>query len=595
MKKAALLVTIAILFSQCSPIFSEHVDTLIEQVEIKDFDDQYTQGVSLPVYIKKDATYEIEERQIHIRIIPQKYRAYQKGGKIYGEKDYFLKVLVFVSLENSENSKEFESYLNFEHCEDSGRLFWDHAGEDHVDRGGRTFDQDTPVTVSDTYITVTIELIGAAGSLYPCIPGYDLYCESDSDCLYYMDSLTFLITVEYTSAQKKLQEDLEEAVQYVQAASGLVEAGKFEKAKEEYQKAKDIYDEVGDTEKSESTEEDIDYCDSYISGQENLDEGIRLFREAADMENYTEAISTYEKARAYFELAQSEFDDADDTKLYDECQNWIDQCDDEIENLENVGTLRMRLVVIIVALAVAGGAAGGYSWLKKQSPSEKKDTIVLMVKNSQTGESVQVHVNANDKIGKVRQRVGTTMGIVPHKLIYNGRVCPPDQTVEECGLPDGGLVEIVPSRRVKKKVKPEAKPEEKLKPEKNPEKKYEEKPEEKPKEPETKVPSLKKPRLMFENQAFYLTKDVMTIGRGKDADITIPDPKRFISRIHAKIYKDKNTYYIEDNNSNNGTFIYKKGQYKEIKKTNLSHGDVIVLSYKPSRGVHITLQFKVKE
>ena len=101
------------------------------------------------------------------------------------------------------------------------------------------------------------------------------------------------------------------------------------------------------------------------------------------------------------------------------------------------------------------------------------------------------------------------------------------------------------------------------------------------------------PRIIFEDQAFSITKDSVTIGRGEKADIQVPDPKNRMSRIHATIYRDeRGQYWIRDNNSTNGTFICTNGKYKRVKKWVLHDGDIIGLSYDPSKGAHIILQFR---
>jgi pSer/pThr/pTyr-binding forkhead associated (FHA) protein len=45
----------------------------------------------------------------------------------------------------------------------------------------------------------------------------------------------------------------------------------------------------------------------------------------------------------------------------------------------------------------------------------------------------------------------------------------------------------------------------------------------------------------------------LTIGRGPDADVRIED--RFASTIHARLYSRGASYYVEDMNSTNGTFL----------------------------------------
>ena len=52
---------------------------------------------------------------------------------------------------------------------------------------------------------------------------------------------------------------------------------------------------------------------------------------------------------------------------------------------------------------------------------------------------------------------------------------------------------------------------------------------------------------------FELTKQSIVIGRGDDADISLPDLAA--SRRHARISYTDGQYWIEDLNSRNGTFI----------------------------------------
>jgi pSer/pThr/pTyr-binding forkhead associated (FHA) protein len=44
-----------------------------------------------------------------------------------------------------------------------------------------------------------------------------------------------------------------------------------------------------------------------------------------------------------------------------------------------------------------------------------------------------------------------------------------------------------------------------------------------------------------------------SIGRSADADVRIED--RFASQVHARIYPRRGSYYVEDMNSTNGTFL----------------------------------------
>ncbi|KYK35565.1 MAG: FHA domain-containing protein [Theionarchaea archaeon] len=101
------------------------------------------------------------------------------------------------------------------------------------------------------------------------------------------------------------------------------------------------------------------------------------------------------------------------------------------------------------------------------------------------------------------------------------------------------------------------------------------------------------PRILFRDQVFSLTKDFMTIGRGKKANIQIEDPKEVINPVHVGIKKDdQGQYWIIDNDSRNGTYIFSNGQYRKITKWALYNGDVFALCYNPSRGPYVTLQFR---
>ena len=64
-----------------------------------------------------------------------------------------------------------------------------------------------------------------------------------------------------------------------------------------------------------------------------------------------------------------------------------------------------------------------------------------------------------------------------------------------------------------------------------------------------------------------VTKKMTRIGYGPDADIQIQADT--ISQLHARIDRDGETYYIEDLNSTNGTFVNDEPlAYKERRKLN---------------------------
>jgi hypothetical protein len=55
------------------------------------------------------------------------------------------------------------------------------------------------------------------------------------------------------------------------------------------------------------------------------------------------------------------------------------------------------------------------------------------------------------------------------------------------------------------------------------------------------------------NQQWTLPKDDITVGRGEESDIVLPE--RQISRQHVRIYREGDAYYIVDLNSRNGTWV----------------------------------------
>src|SRR5687768_860233 len=67
----------------------------------------------------------------------------------------------------------------------------------------------------------------------------------------------------------------------------------------------------------------------------------------------------------------------------------------------------------------------------------------------------------------------------------------------------------------------------------------------------------------------FLEKSEMLMGREIGCDIQISDQQS--SKHHAKIYKERNYYIIQDLASSNGTFV----NDRKIKKQRLEVGDVI--------------------
>ncbi|MFZ4827171.1 MAG: FHA domain-containing protein [Phototrophicaceae bacterium] len=92
-------------------------------------------------------------------------------------------------------------------------------------------------------------------------------------------------------------------------------------------------------------------------------------------------------------------------------------------------------------------------------------------------------------------------------------------------------------------------------------------------------PTIERPILieLLENnqtrQQFVLESDDVTVGRGEESGIVIP--RRQVSRVHIRIYKEGNRVILHDLDSKNGTWI----NGVQLKgKTELNDGDEINLA-----------------
>ncbi len=68
------------------------------------------------------------------------------------------------------------------------------------------------------------------------------------------------------------------------------------------------------------------------------------------------------------------------------------------------------------------------------------------------------------------------------------------------------------------------------------------------------------------DRVYSLGREVLTIGRARDNDVST-DTDCYVSNVHARILYKDGSYYVEDADSINGTFLKVRGN------THLSHGD----------------------
>lgn len=91
----------------------------------------------------------------------------------------------------------------------------------------------------------------------------------------------------------------------------------------------------------------------------------------------------------------------------------------------------------------------------------------------------------------------------------------------------------------------------------------------------TNMPYLKLLNLIdninFKLNESYIVGNRTYIGRNKNNDIVLETP--FFSGKHTCIFKENNSYYIEDLNSKNGTFV--NGQRVSGRPMGIKNGDII--------------------
>lgn len=78
--------------------------------------------------------------------------------------------------------------------------------------------------------------------------------------------------------------------------------------------------------------------------------------------------------------------------------------------------------------------------------------------------------------------------------------------------------------------------------------------------------------LNFKINEYYPINDEISLGRSLGNTVVIPDP--YISSNHLRIFKDQDSYYVEDLQSSNGSYLNSK---ELIGQRVLKSGDIISL------------------
>ncbi len=366
-----------------------------EEIVINNYEDLYTKILTFPVYMKRDSTIEIENRTVRIGIHPKESMRWAEGERTLEDKDFFLKIWVSIALVDT----DFESYLNCWY-KSKDQLFWDHAGEARADKAGEPFGLHDSLIVEDDYFKVTLKLVNFKSSTEQCgvSESHYLDCYSDFYRIFYMDSLTLGFTIAYSPIQEDLKSqfetgldpekaeepetspppgdplEFEKAVGHETKAADFFSNEEYQNAISEYQQARAIYDRFDDRKKIREIQTQIDLCNSYITAEDDLEKGIKLFQDAGEIEDREEAIKKYEEARSLFESTKDKYSELGDTDQFENCQEWINECNDQISNLTTkIKTETYLTIGAMVAVVVVGGAIISLRKRKAQDITVKKE------------------------------------------------------------------------------------------------------------------------------------------------------------------------------------------------------------------------------
>lgn len=77
---------------------------------------------------------------------------------------------------------------------------------------------------------------------------------------------------------------------------------------------------------------------------------------------------------------------------------------------------------------------------------------------------------------------------------------------------------------------------------------------------------------------YLFEKDRVTIGRGSENDLTLPDPKRIVSSEHAELRREDRSYQLKDRGSKNFTYLHEQ-RLEAGELYELNDGDVFRIGY----------------
>ena len=135
-------------------------------------------------------------------------------------------------------------------------------------------------------------------------------------------------------------------------AQNLYNNREYEKAIEEYEKAKLLYQEIEYTERTQECDTKVGESNDWIALR---DEATSLFQKGEDaLTTAPSAFSPagYEEAKSIFEQAKSKWQEYDDPAKVSACDEKIKECDDEIARIKRNRMLVIVVVVVVVVMVV---------------------------------------------------------------------------------------------------------------------------------------------------------------------------------------------------------------------------------------------------
>lgn len=144
-----------------------------------------------------------------------------------------------------------------------------------------------------------------------------------------------------------------EADQTFAKALSLLDSRDYEKAIEEFNNAKPLYDEIGYTEKSNECTAKVDECNKWIALRDKAKQQFQAAEDAFSKAPSTFSTAGYTQAKSLYEEARKTWKEYNDPAQVTACDEKISQCDAEIAKINrNLMMVTVAIVVIVVVIVI---------------------------------------------------------------------------------------------------------------------------------------------------------------------------------------------------------------------------------------------------